>query len=114
MNENKRFTIVIDSNGRKSLWDSERTEEEPLIAYSRFDEIIGIDNCCELLNDLNYENEYLKSKNELLIKGLKDYNNAIAHHCSCEQVQLINDELNDFRLKMNGLYRKRIWDGKDD
>ena len=49
----KRFKIFIDSNDRKSLWDDERTEEEPLIALKRFGEIYGIDDCCKLLNSLN-------------------------------------------------------------
>ena len=56
----KRFTISIDSNDRKSLWDEERTEEEPLIALNRFGEIWGIDDCCKLLNKLNDENKELK------------------------------------------------------
>ena len=47
----KRFTISIDSNDRKSIWDDERTEEEPLIALNRFGEIWGIDDCCKLLNE---------------------------------------------------------------
>lgn len=56
----KRFTTSIDSNDRKSLWDDERTEEEPLIALNRFGEIWGIDDCCKLLNSLNDENRKLK------------------------------------------------------
>ena len=56
----KRFTIAIDSNDRKSLWDSNRTEEEPLICLDRFGEIYGIDDCCNLLNELNDKNEQLK------------------------------------------------------
>ena len=62
----KRFTISIDSNDRKSLWDDERTEEEPLIALDRFGEIWGIDDCCKLLNSLNDENEQLKWENNEL------------------------------------------------
>ena len=60
----KRFKIFIDSNDRKSLWDDERTEEEPLIALNRFGEIYGIDDCCKLLNSLNDENEQLKTRNK--------------------------------------------------
>ena len=56
----KRFTIYVDSNNLKSLWDDERTEEEPLLWLTLSDRIGGIDNVCELLNKLNDENEQLK------------------------------------------------------
>ena len=67
----KRFTISIDSNDRKSLWDEERTEEEPLIALNRFGEIWGIDDCCKLLNSLSEENEQLKKRNKVLREDLQ-------------------------------------------
>ena len=60
MTENKRFTIAIDSNNLKSLWDNERTEEEPLLWLTRSDKIGGIDNVCKLLNELYEENNEIK------------------------------------------------------
>ncbi|MBQ2654053.1 MAG: hypothetical protein IJF83_10895 [Methanobrevibacter sp.] len=56
----KRFTICVDSNDLKSLWDNERTEEEPLLWLTRSDRIGGIDDVCKLLNELHDKNEQLK------------------------------------------------------
>ena len=64
----KRFTICVDSNNLKSLWDDERTEEEPLLWLTLSDRIGGIDNVCELLNELNDENKELK----LQLEAFKD------------------------------------------
>ena len=58
----KRFTICVDSNNLKSLWDDERTEEEPLLWLTLSDRIGGIDNVCELLNDLNNKIRELETR----------------------------------------------------
>ena len=55
----KRFTICVDSNNLKSLWDDERTEEEPLLWLTLSDRIGGIDDVCDLLNEFNDENKQL-------------------------------------------------------
>ena len=71
----KRFSICVDSNDRKSLWDDERTVEEPLIALDRFGEIWGIDDCCDLLNELYRENVKLKGElahYKLVLMGLNE------------------------------------------
>ena len=68
----ERFTTVIDSNNEKSLWDEQRTEEEPLIALNRFGEICGIDECCELLNQLYYELKGSRLREDDLHKYLKE------------------------------------------
>lgn len=82
----KRFTICVDSNDLKSLWDNERTEEEPLLWLTLSDRIGGIDDVCELLNELHdknitlkKDNETLKIKNKNLIKILRN------HYIECQK-----------------------------
>lgn len=69
----KRFTICVDSNDLKSLWDNERTEEEPLLWLTLSDRIGGIDDVCELLNELNDENTELKKESYGNLDGLETY-----------------------------------------
>ena len=76
----KRFTISIDSNDLKSLWDDERTEEEPLLWLTRSDRIGGIDDVCKLLNELHDKNEQLKLDLKVANDGAdlyKDINEAL-------------------------------------
>ena len=51
MPENKRFELCVDSNNQKSLWDNEKKDGEPLLCLNRFDEMIGIDEVYDLLNE---------------------------------------------------------------
>ena len=68
MTENKRFTICVDSNDLKSLWDDERTEEEPLLWLTRSNRIGGIDDVCELLNELDNEvKEYKEAMKRMMM-----------------------------------------------
>ena len=68
MTENKRFTICVDSNDLKSLWDDERTEEEPLLWLTRSNRIGGIDDVCELLNELENEvKEYKEAMKRMMM-----------------------------------------------
>ena len=67
----KRFTICVDSNNLKSLWDDERTEEEPLLWLTLSDRIGGIDNVCELLNDLNNKIRELETRIDTYDAGNK-------------------------------------------
>lgn len=65
MTENKRFSIAVDSNNHKSIWDSERIEEEPLLCLNRFDELWGVDEVCDLLNK---QEEMIQSQTKQLQK----------------------------------------------
>ena len=94
LTENKRFTIAIDSNNRKSLWDENRTEEEPLICLDKFDEILGIDECCDLLNEQYY---WIKTL-ELQEENRKQYQ---------RQLEKENKKLKDYAKELEG-YLTRI------
>ena len=95
MTENKRFTICVDSNDLKSLWDNERTEEEPLLWLTRSDRIGGIDDVCKLLNELHDKNEQLKLDLKVANDGAdlyKDINEALE-----KENKQLKSEINEWK-----------------
>ena len=95
MTENKRFTICVDSNDLKSLWDTERTEEEPLLWLTRSDRIGGIDDVCKLLNELHDKNEQLKLDLKVANDGAdlyKDINEALE-----KENKQLKSEINEWK-----------------
>ena len=70
MTENKRFALCVDSNNRKSIWDNENKEGEPLLCLNRFNEIWGIDEVYDLLNKQDKEIKRLKCINRQLEERL--------------------------------------------
>ena len=64
MTENKRFELCVDSNNRKSIWDNENKEGEPLLCLNRFNEMWGIDEVYDLLNEQDARIKYLERKFE--------------------------------------------------
>lgn len=65
MTENKRFELCVDSNNQKSLWDNKKEDGEPLLCLNRFDEIIGIDEVYDLLNE---QEEIITEQKEFLTR----------------------------------------------
>ncbi len=100
----KRFTIAIDSNDRKSLWDEQRTEEEPLLWLTRSYRIGGIDDVCKLLNELHDKNEQLKLDLKVANDGAdlyKDINEALEN----ENEQL-KQQIKDLRINvLNSIHK---------
>lgn len=75
----KRFTVIRENLfGFESLWDCENNTEKPLLSFD-IARIRGIDECCDLLNELNDENEELKEtrnyyhENYLTMKTERNY-----------------------------------------
>lgn len=91
----KRFTICVDSNNLKSLWDDERTEEEPLLWLTRSDRIGGIDNVCKLLNELNDENKQL---HRIIIEDEKMIQSTYEE---LSKLRLIKKNLREIKTKWN-------------